>query len=69
MGIDGLEKAKGDPDIHREDVQVWPEPAVEQRSKDSSRSENHDFEWMCVLGSKAKGRGIFMVELMNMFVE
>jgi hypothetical protein len=69
MGVDGLEKAKGNPDIHREDVQIWPEPAVEQRSKDGSRSKNHNFQRVRVLCSKAKGRGIFVVELMDMFVE
>jgi hypothetical protein len=69
VGIDGLEEAEGNPDVDGYDVQVWPETAVEYRPKNSPCSENHHFERMCILRSKAKGRRIFVVEFMNMFIE
>jgi hypothetical protein len=69
MGINGLEKTEGDPDIDGDYVQVLPDPAVEQWSENCPRSEDHDFERMCVLGGKTEGRGILVVELVNMFVK
>jgi hypothetical protein len=38
MGIDGLEKTEGDPDVDSDDVQVWLEPAVEQWPNNRPRS-------------------------------
>lgn len=32
VGVDGLKKTEGNPDVDGDDVQVWPEPAIEQRS-------------------------------------
>ena len=69
MGIDGLEKTEGNPNIDGDYMQVWLEPAVEKWPENSSRSEDHDFERMCVFRSETEGRGIFVMELMNMFVE
>jgi len=69
MGIDGLEKTEGDPNVDGDYMQVWLEPAVEKRPENSSRSEDHDFERMCVFRSETEGRGIFVMELVNMFVE
>jgi hypothetical protein len=69
MGINGLEKTKGDPDVDGDYMQVWLDPAVKKWSKYSSRSEDHDFERMCVFRSETEGCGIFVMKLMNMFVE
>jgi len=69
MGINGLEKTEGDPDVDGDYVQVWPDPAVEQWSDDCPRSKDHDFERMCVFGGEAEGRGILVVELVDMFVK
>ena len=69
VGIDGLEETEGDPDVDGDDVQVWLEPAVEQRSDDRSRSENHDFERVGVFCGEAEGRGVFVVELVDVLVE
>jgi len=69
MGIDGLEETEGNPDVDGDYVQVWLEPAVEQWSENCTRSEDHDFERMCVLGGEAEGCGILVVELVNMLVK
>jgi hypothetical protein len=69
MGIDGLEKTEGDPNVDGDYMQVWLEPTVEKWPENSSRSEDHDFERMCVFRSETEGRGIFVMELVNMFVE
>ena len=69
MGIDGLEKTEGDPNVDGDYMQVWLEPAVEKRPENSSRSEDHDFKRMCVFRSETERRGIFVMELVNMFVE
>ena len=50
-------------------VLVWLDPAVEKWSKNRSRSEDHNFERMCVFRSETERRGIFVVKLVNMFVE
>lgn len=69
MGINGLEKTEGDPDVDGDYVQVWLDPAVEQWSENCPRSKDHDFERMCVLGGETEGCGILVVELVNMFVK
>lgn len=69
MRIDGLEKTEGDPDVDGHYVQVWLDPAVEQRSENCARSEDHDFQRVCVLGSETERRGILVVELVDVFVE
>jgi hypothetical protein len=69
MGINGLEKAEGNPDVDGDYVQVLLDPAVEQWSENCPRSKDHDFERMCVLGGETKGCGILVVELVNMFVK
>ncbi len=69
MGVDRLEKTEGDPDVDGDYVQVRLDPAVKQWSKNCPRSEYHDFERVCVFRGETEGRRIFMVELVNMFVE
>jgi hypothetical protein len=69
VGIDGLEETEGDPDVDSDDVQVWLEPAVEQRPEDRARSENHDFERMRVFRGKAERRGVLVMELVNVLVK
>jgi hypothetical protein len=69
MGIDGLEKSQGDPDVDGDYVQVLPDPAVEQWSENCPRSEDHDLERMRVLGGETEGRRILVVELVDMFVK
>lgn len=69
MGVDGLEKTEADPDVDGDDVQVWLEPAVEEWPANRPRSEDHDFKRMCVFRGETEGCGIFVVELVNVFIE
>lgn len=69
MRIDGLEETKGDPNVDRDDVHVLSDLAVQQRPENRSCSENHHFERMRVLRSKAERSGVFMVQLVDMLIE
>lgn len=44
VGIDGLEEAQHDPNVHGEDVQVTSEGTPKNRAANGSESENHDFD-------------------------
>jgi hypothetical protein len=59
--INGLKETKGDPNVNRKDVQVLGELAVQQRPENRSCSENHYFERMRVLRSKAEWGRVFMM--------
>lgn len=69
MGINGLEKTEGNPDVDGDYMQVWLEPAVEKWPDNRSCSEDHNFERMCVFCCKTERCGIFVMELVNMLVE
>lgn len=67
--VNRLEKTEGDPDVDAEDVQIGPEEAVEQGSTDGAGAEDEDFERVGVFRCEAKGCGVFMVHLVDVFVE
>lgn len=69
MSVDGLEETECDPYVDGEDMEVSREVAPEQRAGDSARTEDHDFSWMSVLGSKTEGCGVLVVDLVNVLVE
>lgn len=69
MCVDGLEKAKGDPNIHGNDVEIPGKEAVEQRAGDRPRPENGDLSRVGVLCSEAKGGRVLVVDLVDVFVE
>ena len=68
MGIDGLEEAEDDPDVHGEDVEVASAKDVENRTSDRSSTEDEDLGWVGVLGGKAEGSRVFMVDFVDVFV-
>ena len=53
VGIDGLEKTKGDPEVDCQDVEVLSEEAVEERSRNGALSEDEDFEGVGVFSGLA----------------
>lgn len=55
VGVDGLEESERDPDVHRQDVQVLSEEAVEERAGDGALGEDEDLERVGVLGGEADG--------------
>ena len=62
--IDSLKETKGDPDVNRKDGQVL---GVQQRPENRSCTENHYFEQMRVLRSKAECGRAFMMQLVDVF--
>ena len=56
VGVNGLEESERDPDVHRQDVQVLSEEAVEEGAGDGSLGKDEDLERMGVLGSETDGR-------------
>jgi len=69
MSINSLEKTESDPYVDGDDMKVWLEPAVEQRSENCAHAEDHDFERVGIFRSQTEWRRVFMVELVNMLVE
>jgi len=69
MGINGLEKTKGDPDVHREDVEVLGKEAVEEGASEGAGSKNEDLGGVSVFSSKTEGSGVLVVDLVDMLVE
>lgn len=69
MSIDSLEQAKRDPSVNREDVQVLRNVAVKQRSTDCAHPKYENLKRMRVLGGKAEGSRVLVVDLVNVLVE
>ena len=67
--IDGLEETKRDPDVHRENVEVAAEGAVEERAGDRTGTEDKDLCRVSVLRSETEGRRVLVVDLVDVLVE
>jgi len=68
VSIDGLEETEDDPDVHGENVEVASAKDVENRTSDCPSAEDEDLGWMCVLGSKAEGSRVFVVNFVDVLV-
>lgn len=69
VGIDGLEQAEHDPDVHGEDVQVTGDGAPENGRADSAKTKDHDFDGRGVLGGETEGCRILVVDFVDVLVE
>ncbi len=69
VSIDGLEKAEGDPDVHRKDVEVSPEHGVEDGTENGAGAEDEDFGGVRIFGGETEGSGVLVVDLVDMFIE
>ena len=69
MRIDGLEETERDPHVHREDVKVAAEGAVEERASDRAGSEDQHLSGVGILCSKTEGRRVLVVDLVDVLVE
>jgi hypothetical protein len=67
--IDGLEEAKGDPDIDGEYVEVLREEAVNQRTENGSSPQNEDFRRVSVFSCQSERCRVLVVNLMNVLIE
>ena len=69
VGIDSLEQAQYNPDIHSENMQVTGESTPEDRGADGPEAENHHFNRRSIFGGQTKWCGILMVNFVNSLVE
>jgi len=68
VSIDGLEETEDDPDVHGEDVEVASAKDVEDRTSDRPSTEDEDFSWVGVLGGKAEGSRILVMNFVDVLV-
>lgn len=54
MGVDGLEKASNDPEIHGEDVEVSSQETPEDGGAHSAETKDHYFDWRGILSGQTK---------------
>ena len=69
MCVDGLEETKSDPNIHGKDVEVPREVAIEKRTHNCARSQNHNLSRVGILCSKTEGCRVLVVDLVNVLVQ
>ena len=69
VGIDSLEQAQHNPDIHSENMQVTNQSTPEDRGADGPEAENHHFNRRSIFGGQTKWCGILMVNFVNSLVE
>lgn len=69
VGIDSLEEAEGDPDVHGRDMEVTTRvDGPEDGSHQGAEGEDEGFQWVSVLCSETEGSGVFVVELVDVAV-
>ena len=69
VGIDSLEQAQHNPNIHSEDMQVTGESTPEDWAADGPEAQNHHFNGGSIFGGQTKWCGILMVDFVNSLVE
>jgi hypothetical protein len=69
MRINGLENAQRDPHVHGQDVQVLGDGAPQDGRADGAEAEDHDFDWGGVFGCEPEGRGVLVVDFVDVFVQ
>ena len=67
--VDGLEETEDDPNVDGDDVQVAAEGAVEDGACNRAGTENHDLSGVRVLGGETEGRGVLVVDLVDVLVQ
>lgn len=69
MGIDGLEEATDNPDVHGNDMQVLRQRAEDDGKSDSAESEDHGFERRGIFRGKTEWSAVLVVELVDHLVQ
>lgn len=69
VGIDGLKKTEGDPDVHGEQVELAGDGKEKDGRSDNANSEETSLNGRSVLGSQAKGSRVQVVHLVDAPVE
>ena len=69
VGINSLEQARDNPQIHGKDVQVTGDGAPEDRAGDGTQAKHHDLNRASVFGGESKGGAVGVVDLVNISVQ
>lgn len=69
VSIDSLEKTANDPEIHCQDVELTCDKNPDDGAKNSTKSQNHDFDWRRVFSGKAEWSRVLVVDLVDVLVE
>lgn len=69
VGVDGLEEAQGDPDVHGHDVEVTADQRPDDGDEDGARAKDHGLDGGGVLCGEAKRRRILVMDLVDVPVE
>jgi len=56
VGIDSLEQAKDDPDVHRQDVQLTGAQNPQDGDTNNASTEKESLDWRSVFSSKTERR-------------
>jgi len=69
VGIDSLKEAADDPEIHCQDVELASNQNPKNRSTNSAKTENHDFNWRRVFGGQSEWSRILMMDLVDVLIK
>ena len=69
VGIDSLEETEDNPEIHCQDVELTSNQNPDDRYKNRAKTENHDFNGRCVLGSQSEWSRVLVVDLVDIPVK
>lgn len=69
VGVNGLEQAQNDPDVHRQDMQITRHSTPQNGAADGAKTQDHDFDGRRIFRGQTKGRRVLVVDLVNGLVE
>lgn len=69
VGVDSLEEAEDDPDVHGQEVQVTGDAEVGNGRSDDTDAEEHGLNGRGILGSEAEGSRVGVVHLVDGLVQ
>ena len=69
VGVNSLEEAQHDPDVHGEDVQISREGTPKNRATDRTEAQNHDLDRRSILRCQTERSRVLVVNLVNGLVQ
>ena len=69
VGVDGLEQAQHDPQVHGEDVEVAGQRDPQDGRGHGAEPQHHDLDRAGVLGGQPERRRVLVVDLVDVFVQ
>jgi hypothetical protein len=69
VSIDSLEETEDNPEIHGQDMELTSDQNPNDWYTNSAKTENHDFNGRCILGSQSEWSRVLMVDFVDVLVE